>query len=422
MAGLRHDALIIKTQNLPLPGDLYVPNYAQIYSMSGGIYALNEFNETICLSITASPSPDLSQYSTLPAVASLTGSLQTQITSINVIDTAQQATLAQIASVTGSFATTTTVAAVSAGLNIRLNDVQIVNSLQSTQIQALSASVGSGVIALSGLHDVTITAPISGQTLQYNGTKWVNLSGGIGGSTTLSGLSDVTITAPISGQVLSYNGTTWVNSANNVLLNGQIPCSTGISVYQINHSGIDINTSYPIVSLETPAISSTLFVQSITERTSAGFKVVLSGMPSNDNYKINWIIGTSSSTPTTISNEQIPLIFSVSSYPYYVDLNYVPTKYIANNIVGTIKSWEIISENGTPGNVDVSVWYNAASLPTSANSIVGSNHPKLVNENQHKDTSLAGWTTSVNNGYFGFQVQSISGIQGFTLQLLLQKV
>ena len=71
--------------------------------------------------------------------------------------------------------------------------------------------------------DVTITTPISGQVLKYNGSKWVNLQDNtFSGSyndltnspfipTTLNDLSDVTLQTSAAGQVLTYNGTNWQN-------------------------------------------------------------------------------------------------------------------------------------------------------------------------------------------------------------------
>ena len=70
---------------------------------------------------------------------------------------------------------------------------------------------GGGASALNDLTDVTITSASNGQFLKYNGSKWVN---GSGGSTTLSGLTDVTITTASSGQVLKYNGSVWVNDSS----------------------------------------------------------------------------------------------------------------------------------------------------------------------------------------------------------------
>ena len=296
MAGLRNDSILLKTHITDISGEYFRPGYSQIYSLSGGIYALNENNVRIRLD-NVSGGVDLTPY-----------------------------------------ATKSEVSAVSAGLNSRLNDVQLVNSIQSGQIQALSGAIASSVVDLSGLHDVVITSPISGQTLQYNGTKWVNLSGGSSTVTALDDLTDVVLTTPVSGDFLAFDGTNWVNRPLTLLQSGQVAAAIGISVYQINHSSVNPVLSYPIVSVETPSTSSVLFVQSITERTSAGFKVVLSGEPLTNDYKINWIIGSNSTSVATISHELIPLMFNVSSYPYFVDLNYVPIRYVPSTIVGNIKS------------------------------------------------------------------------------------
>lgn len=48
------------------------------------------------------------------------------------------------------------------------------------------ATVPAGVTALSALSDVTLTAPSSGQVLQYNGTKWVNVPSAAVGAATSS--------------------------------------------------------------------------------------------------------------------------------------------------------------------------------------------------------------------------------------------
>lgn len=106
------------------------------------------------------------------------------------------------------------------------------------------------VTALSALTDVTITSPISNQTIRYNGTRWVNVtdsfigrdgvsvttasaSGGGSltysnvsgvftftppnlsgyltgiGSLSIDALSDVAIGTPQIGQTLKWNGSTW---------------------------------------------------------------------------------------------------------------------------------------------------------------------------------------------------------------------
>ena len=76
-------------------------------------------------------------------------------------------------------------------------------------------TVTNGAGMLINLEDVNITSPSDGQVLKYDNTshKWVNGTGGGGGSSTLSGLTDVNITSASNGQVLKYDTATqkWVN-------------------------------------------------------------------------------------------------------------------------------------------------------------------------------------------------------------------
>ena len=68
--------------------------------------------------------------------------------------------------------------------------------------------------SLENLANVTITSASSGQVLKYDGSKWVNGTGGGGGASALNDLTDVTITSASSGQVLKFNGSVWVNESS----------------------------------------------------------------------------------------------------------------------------------------------------------------------------------------------------------------
>ena len=73
---------------------------------------------------------------------------------------------------------------------------------------------------LATLTDVNISAPSDGQVLKYDNAsqKWVNGTGGGGGSSSLSGLDDVTITSASDGQFLVYdnNSGKWVNASKTI--------------------------------------------------------------------------------------------------------------------------------------------------------------------------------------------------------------
>lgn len=64
----------------------------------------------------------------------------------------------------------------------------------------------------------------SGQILSSTGTgvDWIDAPSGTGGTGggALDDLSDVTITGPVSGQVLKYNGTNWVNGSDETATGG----------------------------------------------------------------------------------------------------------------------------------------------------------------------------------------------------------
>ena len=72
-----------------------------------------------------------------------------------------------------------------------------VNNINSTGIVTASSFVKSG-----------------GTSSQYLMADGSTSTGGGGGSSTLSGLTDVTISTPSSGQVLKYNGSAWVNDTD----------------------------------------------------------------------------------------------------------------------------------------------------------------------------------------------------------------
>lgn len=188
-----------------------------------------------------------------------------------------------------------------------LNDLMLVGdpstgySYKAT-LSVLSTFIGSN-IQFSSLGGVSITSPISGQYLTFNGTNWVNgnlssadwdtaynrslTAAAVSGTTTktltltkqdgstltaswsdlntdavtsvfgrtgavvaaegdysLDQLGDVTITTPSNGQVLSYNGTTWVNSSPSgsgiTSLNG---LTTSTQTFATGTSGTDFAIS-----------------------------------------------------------------------------------------------------------------------------------------------------------------------------------
>ena len=71
---------------------------------------------------------------------------------------------------------------------------------------------GSGGVAnLDDIGNVSASAAISGDLIQYNGSAWVNVPSSTVGATTLDGLSDVVVVDPEKYQTLVYDGAEWIN-------------------------------------------------------------------------------------------------------------------------------------------------------------------------------------------------------------------
>lgn len=87
-------------------------------------------------------------------------------------------------------------------------------------------------------------------------------SGGSGGSSTLSGLSDVTIASPSTGQVLAFNGTKWANAS--------VPGTT-----RIVNKGANWVSSTAIVA----GSANIVYVNCPMAGTIQGVRVVTSGGP-----------------------------------------------------------------------------------------------------------------------------------------------
>jgi hypothetical protein len=115
------------------------------------------------------------------------------------------------------------------------------------------------VYNFSKISNLSISAPLTGQTLQYNGTSWVNGAVPSGSSTLAGGLSDVSITSPSSGQILKHNGTAFTNQTGGssrvtvpvrqTVLSGATERYSGVANFLAAGSGLNVNlsaTSVPV--------------------------------------------------------------------------------------------------------------------------------------------------------------------------------
>lgn len=73
-------------------------------------------------------------------------------------------------------------------------------------IQSTTVNITGRLDNLSG--DVTISTPISGQSLAYNGSKWINRKPNL-----TTDMDDVVISGNATGQFLKFDGNNWINSS-----------------------------------------------------------------------------------------------------------------------------------------------------------------------------------------------------------------
>jgi hypothetical protein len=94
--------------------------------------------------------------------------------------------------------------------------------------------------------------------------------------------------------------------------------------------------------------------------------------------------------------------------------------YLPLDIGGKIETWSILSDQTGSIAIDIEkTTYD--DFPSNFTSIVGSEFPKLINENKNKDIELTTWTPVINTSdVLKFSVLSCSGISRCTVVLKMK--
>lgn len=151
---------------------------------------------------------------------------------------------------------------------LRPSDVTGYFVVAATEEGKLEYHSGDGLLSLVELSDVTLTAPVSGQLLNFNGTFWENAT------PTLNYLDDVTITAPIAGDLLSWNGSDWVNAPA-----GAATAGLPVNSVQFNSGGLFAGSpafTFDGVSLVT--VAGTVSATTVTDTVASMTAGALSGV------------------------------------------------------------------------------------------------------------------------------------------------
>ena len=134
----------------------------------------------------------------------------------------------------------------------------------------------------------------SGKFLTTDGTdaSWATISSG---STTLSGLSDVSLTSPSSGQYLKFDGTNWVNDSINV--SGYLPTTGGTMSGEITFSDVDEGITWNGTSSYTQyihSVGSTGLIFGSSYSVGQAIKMDLGRAEISPNHSYRGYLGSSS--------------------------------------------------------------------------------------------------------------------------------
>ena len=107
-----------------------------------------------------------------------------------------------------------------------LADVNTSTPQSNHVIKHDGVSFRNALLSLSQLGNVVLTNPANGETLTYNGTNWVNQSGGGGGATSFADLDDVNPNlSPVAGHLLIWtttNGGQWSSTTPELAIGSAI--------------------------------------------------------------------------------------------------------------------------------------------------------------------------------------------------------
>jgi len=125
---------------------------------------------------------------------------------------------------TGSNATTDDVK-LAAGTNVTLTRTD------ASTITIAATGGGGGATNLDGLTDVIITSPSNGQVLKYNGTNWINDTGGGGGSGTVNtGIANALAYYPSAGTTVDdLSAITWNSGTTTLSVAGTVSATNFVS-------------------------------------------------------------------------------------------------------------------------------------------------------------------------------------------------
>jgi hypothetical protein len=132
-----------------------------------------------------------------------------------------------------------------------------------------------------------ITAPatsdvVSGHKALFTMGSGVYVMDSVGSLTRLDDYQLIQdVSAALSASISAHSATVY---------RGAINLNTTDYVYTITHGDVSVPNTTPLVTISTPTNNSILYVSAVRNRTNTSFDVVLSGVPDDAGYSIDWLV------------------------------------------------------------------------------------------------------------------------------------
>ncbi len=222
----------------------------------------------------------------------------------------------------------------------------------------------------------------------------------------IGGIANINWT-PLSASITGGSQTL----SGNASYSGIAACDTINSVYVISHPAINTANFIPVVSLETPGISSTLFVQAITNRQSSNFTVILSDVPTALGYNILWHLSSMSSFISGGS----------SGATAFTSLTDAPSSYVGH-------SGDVVKVNSTENGLDFNKFIKGTVTCDTINNIYTISNPRIaitdipnvtVIAPSLNQTMFATSVADITSGSFKVEMSGIPDVSGYKLSWII---
>ena len=251
----------------------------------------------------------------------------------------------------------------------------------STEITITSTTIDINVTE----SPITIEAPSGAYPLPTSVFSVFSRTGNVvaaEGDYTLTQLAGVTITSPVSGQALVYNGTSWVNNTETYV--GTV---TSVSALTLGTTGTDL-TSSVVNSTTTPVITLNVPTASASNRgalSSADWSIFNAKQPALSGTGFVKISGTTIS----YDNSTYYLASNPTAYIPLTALSSIATGLTYTNTTGVFST---TAGYGIPTTASQTTWDAAYNDKINSAAVTGTTTKTLTLNQQDGGTITASWT------------------------------